>query len=90
MNSASDEFEVRWSPRSRRDLKRLDRPDQGRVVDAMERFARTGAGDVVRLTDVTPPEYRLRAGSLRVRFARDREHRVLHVLRVLPRGKAYR
>ena len=90
MNSGSDEFEVRWSPRSRRDLKRLDRPAQGRVVDAMEHFARTGEGDVVRLVEVTPPEYRLRVGGLRVRFTRDREHRLLHVLRVLPRGKACR
>lgn len=90
MNSASDEFEVRWSPRSRRDLKRLDRPAQGRVVDAMEHFARTGEGDVVRLVDVAPPEYRLRVGSVRVRFTRDLKHGLLHVLRVLPRGKAYR
>lgn len=90
MNSDSGEFEVRWSTRSRRDLKRLDRPAQGRVVDAMEYFARTGEGDVVRLVDITPPEYRLRVGSLRVRFARDRERRVLYVLRVLPRDKAYR
>lgn len=90
MSSASGELEVRWSPRSRRDLKRLDRPAQGRVVEAMEHFARTGEGDVVRLVDVAPPEYRLRVGSLRVRFARDRERPVLHVLRVLPRGKAYR
>jgi mRNA-degrading endonuclease RelE of RelBE toxin-antitoxin system len=60
------------------------------VVDAVEHFARTGEGDVVRLVDVAPPEYRLRVGDWRVRFARDDEHRLLHVLRVLPRGKAYR
>jgi mRNA-degrading endonuclease RelE of RelBE toxin-antitoxin system len=71
-------------------LKRLDRPAQRRVVDAVEHFARTGEGDVVRLVDVAPPEYRLRVGDWRVRFARDDEHRLLHVLRVLPRGKAYR
>jgi mRNA-degrading endonuclease RelE of RelBE toxin-antitoxin system len=83
-------LEVRWQPAARRDLKRLDPPVQGRVVDAVEHFARTGEGDVVRLVDVVPPEYRLRVGSWRVRFARDDEHRLLDVLRVLPRGKAYR
>ena len=50
----------------------------------------TGEGDVVRLVDVEPPEYRLRVGDWRVRFAREDEHRLLHVLRVMPRGKAYR
>lgn len=82
--------EVRWLPRARRDLKRLDPPVQRRVVDAVKHFARTGEGDVVRLVDVKPPEYRLRVGDWRVRFARDDEHPLLHVLRVLPRGKAYR
>lgn len=80
---------VRWLPRAERDLKKLDRPAQVRVVEAVERFARTGEGDVVRLVDVAPPEFRLRVGEWRVRFSRDAEHR-LHVLRVLPRGKAYR
>lgn len=82
--------EVRWLPRARRDLKRLDPPVQRRVVDAVKHFARTGEGDVVRLVDVKPPEYRLRVGDWRVRFARDDERPLLHVLRVLPRGKAYR
>jgi len=81
---------VRWLPRARRDLKRLDPPVQRRVVDAVSHFARTGEGDVVRLTDVKPPEYRLRVGDWRIRFARDEERPLLHVLRVLPRDKAYR
>jgi mRNA interferase RelE/StbE len=71
-------------------LKRLDPPVQLRVVEAVEQFCQTGHGDVVRLVQVTPPEYRLRVGDWRVRFARDEERRVLYVLRVLPRGKAYR
>lgn len=82
--------EVRWLPRARRDLKRLDPPVRRRVVDAVEHFARTGEGDVVRLVKIRPPEYRLRVGDWRVRFARDEESPLLHVLRVLPRGKAYR
>ncbi|MFW6206806.1 MAG: type II toxin-antitoxin system RelE family toxin [Gemmatimonadota bacterium] len=82
--------EVRWLPRARRDLKRLDPPVRRRVVDAVEHFASTGEGDVVRMVDTSPPEYRLRVGDWRVRFARDAESPLLHVLRVLPRGKAYR
>lgn len=82
--------EVRWLPRARRDLKRLDPPVQRRLVDAVMHFAATGEGDVVRLVDVKPAEHRLRVGDWRVRFARDDERRLLQVLRVLPRGKAYR
>ena len=83
-------LEVRWQPRARRDLKRLDRSGQRRVVDVVERFAQTGEGDVVRLVNVAPAEYRLRIGDWRVRFSRDDEGGLLHVLRVLLRGKAYR
>ncbi|HEV8241771.1 MAG TPA: type II toxin-antitoxin system RelE/ParE family toxin [Thermoanaerobaculia bacterium] len=83
-------LEVNWLPRARRDLKRLDRQTQARVVDAVERFAAFGQGDVLHLVDVKPPEYRLRIGDWRLRFSRDEERQVLHVLRVLPRGKAYR
>ena len=82
--------EVRWLPHSQRDLKRLDPPVRRRVVDAVKNFALTGEGDVVRLVDVEPPEYRLRVGDWRIRFSRDDEHRLLNVLRVMPRGKAYR
>jgi mRNA interferase RelE/StbE len=35
-------------------------------------------------------EWRLRVGDWRVRFDRDDEARVIVVLRVLPRGRAYR
>lgn len=83
-------LEVRWQPPARRDLKRLDPPVQDRVIEAVEHFARTGEGDVVRLVNVMPPEYRLRVGGWRVRFVRDDEHRSIDVLRVLARGKAYR
>lgn len=83
-------LEVRWLPHARKDLKKLDPPIQLRVIEAVERLCQTGHGDVVRLAQVAPPEYRLRVGDWRVRFARDDEQRVLQVLRVLPRGKAYR
>lgn len=81
-------LEVRWQPRALRDLKKLDPPVQRRVIGAVKYLAQTGEGDVKRLVNVEPPEYRLRVGDWRVRFARDEERRLV-VLRVLPRGKAY-
>lgn len=82
--------EIRWLSRAQRDLKKLDPPVRRRVIDAVKHFAQTGEGDVVRLVGTEPPEYRLRVGDWRVRFARDGEHHLIHVLRVMPRGKAYR
>jgi len=82
--------EVRWLPRAQKDLKRLDPPSRARLVRAVTDFAQTGQGDVRRMVNVTPPEFRLRVGVWRVRFSRDDEHQLIHVLRVRHRSKAYR
>jgi mRNA-degrading endonuclease RelE of RelBE toxin-antitoxin system len=39
---------------------------------------------------VVEDEWRLRVGDWRVRFTRERDTGVIQVLRVLPRGRAYR
>ena len=56
----------------------------------MRRLAETNQGDVTRLQGVTPPEWRLRIGDWRVRFAYDFGAQTITVLRVFPRGRAYR
>lgn len=86
-------------------MARLVRANSGiarRIYDTVRRFAETGQGDVKRLRGTRPPEYRLRVGDYRVRFeshtevgrdpATGAETRVivLSILRVLPRGEAYR
>jgi mRNA-degrading endonuclease RelE of RelBE toxin-antitoxin system len=82
-------YTVVLSARARRELSRLDAGAAIRVTKAIEHFATAGQGDVIRLTDVRPPEYRLRVGDWRVRFIRDDAARTLTVLRILPRDKAY-
>ena len=79
---------VAWTPRAIKEARKLDRPTLERVRAALDRLAATDQGDVVKLTDVDPPEYRLRVGDVRVRFRTRGD--VLQVLHVLPRGKAYR
>ena len=75
------------TPLARRDLRRLDPPVQRRITDALGGFvADPFAGDIRRLNTI---EWRLRVGDWRVRFAFDDERRVIIVLRVLPRGRAY-
>jgi mRNA-degrading endonuclease RelE of RelBE toxin-antitoxin system len=82
-------WHVEWQPAALRDLSRLDAQVQERILEAVERYAATGQGSVIRLQDVRPPEWRLRVGGWRVRFSRDETERVLGILRVLPRDKAY-
>jgi mRNA interferase RelE/StbE len=78
-----------FTPRARRDLRRLDRPVQRRIMEALDRLVGDPpAGDVVKLAGVDD-ERRLSVGDWRVRFTPDDEQ-LVHVLRVLPRGRAYR
>jgi mRNA interferase RelE/StbE len=80
---------VDWTSRAQRDLRRLDRDVAARVVRAVGRLADGYPGDVVRLQE-PEPIWRLRVGDWRVRFRfEDSNHRLL-ILRVLPRGRAYR
>lgn len=77
-----------FTARARRDFKRLDAPVQRRITDALDRLVGDPpAGDVVRLAGAAD-EWRLRVGDWRVRFTR--ESGIVYVLRVLPRGRAYR
>jgi mRNA interferase RelE/StbE len=83
----SDPWTYAVTPPARRDLRRLDPPVQRRITSAPDRFVEDPfAGDIRRLNTI---EWRLRVGDWRVRFAFDDEHRVIIVLRVLPRGRAY-
>ena len=78
-----------FSARAGRDLKRLDPPIQRRIIGALDRLTdNPPVGDVVKLANTD--EWRLRVGDWRVRFERDGETGVISVLRVLPRGRAYR
>lgn len=74
---------------ARRDLRRLDRSVADRVVQAIIRLAETRQGDVRQLRG-EEDELRLRVGAWRVRFRLINDGRTIEVLRILPRGRAYR
>jgi mRNA interferase RelE/StbE len=78
-----------WTPRAQRDLARLDRATRERIVAAVLRLAETSQGDVVKLAGKQPPEYRLRVGGWRVRFAWDQGSGVLILLHIFKRGQGY-
>jgi mRNA-degrading endonuclease RelE of RelBE toxin-antitoxin system len=77
-----------WTSRALKEASKLDRQALARVRASLDRFVESGYGDIVKLQDVEPPEYRLRVGDYRVRLRLRGE--VVEVLQVLPRDKAYR
>jgi mRNA interferase RelE/StbE len=83
-------WRVELTRAAQRDLRRLDPQIRRRVINAIERLdAEQPIGDIAKLAG-GGAEWRPRVGDWRVRFTRDREQRIVQVLRVLPRGRAYR
>jgi mRNA-degrading endonuclease RelE of RelBE toxin-antitoxin system len=82
-------WRIAWTKPAMRDMKKLDQETSQRIEAALVRLAHEGHGDVQKLTDVDPPEWRLRVGDYRafVRYLAD--VRELRVLRVRKRDQAY-
>jgi mRNA-degrading endonuclease RelE of RelBE toxin-antitoxin system len=79
---------IAWTDQGQTDLRAIERNDALRILHIVSRYLATGEGDVKRLRDIEPPEFRLRAGDYRVRF-RDLGDSIL-VLAVKHRREAYR
>ncbi|MBI3964490.1 MAG: type II toxin-antitoxin system RelE/ParE family toxin [Chloroflexi bacterium] len=82
-------WKVRITGPAQRDLEQLPTALAARILSTIERFAQTEHGDIKKLQGASE-EWRLRVGAYRVRFLRDEPSHTLEVLRVLPRGRAYR
>lgn len=82
-------WEVVWTATAERDFGKLDPETRRRVQLGINRYAADSVGDVLRLQDITPPEYRLRVGKWRVRFRLDHDRRTMQILHVLRRDEAY-
>ena len=82
-------WRIEITPPARRDLKRLDPPIRRRITAALRALVvDPSGGELVKLRG--SDEHRLRVGDWRVRMRLDVEERAVFVLRVLPRGRAYR
>ncbi len=82
-------WRVEWSERAIDDLRHLPPRDARRVMNAMERYASTGHGDVRKIRGHRGL-FRLRSGVWRILFTPDTEARCLYVLAVSHRREAYR
>ena len=79
---------VLFRPQAVRDLENLETQDRDLVEDTIERFAKTGAGDVKMLAGADR-QYRLRAGDWRIRFLFEKPD-IIRVLHIRNRREAYR
>ena len=77
-----------FTPAARADVRRIDRDTAMRILTALDRFARTGEGDVKKLQG-EPNDLRLRVGDYRIRFI-ENPTGTLYVHAVLHRSEAYR
>lgn len=77
-----------WRDQAKAQLRAVDQPSALRILHGLAHFAATGEGDVKRLQQIEPPEFRLRVGDYRVRF-HDRGD-FLYITAVKHRREAYR
>lgn len=59
---------VIWGAQAEAQLRAIDQAIALRILHALARYLETGEGDVKRLQNIEPPEFRLRVGDYRVRF----------------------
>ncbi len=77
-----------FTPAARADVRRIDRDTAMRILTALDRFARTGEGDIKKLEGNTN-DLRLRVGDYRVRFI-ENPPGTLYIHAVLHRSEVYR
>jgi mRNA-degrading endonuclease RelE of RelBE toxin-antitoxin system len=79
---------IAWTDPAKADIRAIDQPTALRILHGLARFTQTEEGDVKRLQDIEPPEFRLRVGVYRIRFY-DRGD-TIEILAVKHRSEAYR
>jgi mRNA interferase RelE/StbE len=79
-------YGIEFKPKAVKDLRNLPKQIQGKILEKIQLMENDVAGDVKKLTNVTP-EYRLRVGNYRVLFEIENDN--IMIYRIKPRDKAY-
>ena len=79
---------IAWTEQARADIRAIDQQTALRVLRGLARFVMTGEGDVKRLEDIEPSEFRLRVGDYRIRYLLRDD--CIEILAVKHRREAYR
>lgn len=78
-----------WSAEARVDIRAIDRDTALRLLKALDRFLKTGVGNVKQLEGFSPPLLRLRVGAWRFIY-RNQGQDAIEIVRVRNRREAYR
>lgn len=90
MSGKKMEYEILFSPRARKDFKKIDREMKIKMKDSLNGIlAIPPIGDMKKLKGFKK-RYRLRVGDWRILYSLDRKSRELIVLEILPRKDAYK
>lgn len=73
-------YEVKFKPLAIKDLKKINKIDQKRIVEKIEILGNDLNGDVKKLTNFTP-EYRLRVGDYRVLFEIEDNNIIIYTIK---------
>jgi mRNA-degrading endonuclease RelE of RelBE toxin-antitoxin system len=79
---------IAWTDQAKAGVRAIEQRTAMRILHGLARFIATDEGDVTKLTDIDPQEYRLRIGDYRVRFYEHSEG--IEILAVRHRREAYR
>jgi mRNA-degrading endonuclease RelE of RelBE toxin-antitoxin system len=79
---------ISWTDQAKADVRAIDRETALDLLHGLARFLISEEGDVKRLKNIEPPEYRLRLGSYRLRFLDHGDS--IEILHVRHRKDAYR
>jgi mRNA interferase RelE/StbE len=79
---------IEWTPQARADVRRIDRQTALSLLEELADYVLNGHGEIKRLQNLNPPEFRLRVGDYRVRFYDHGDH--IQILRIRHRRDAYR
>jgi mRNA interferase RelE/StbE len=91
MSETQKPYSVEFTETAINNLKRYPQNDQRRILSRIQQLADDpfAMPNVKRLVDFAAT-YRLRVGNYRILFDRDDTIRIIDVIDVLPRGRAYR
>jgi mRNA-degrading endonuclease RelE of RelBE toxin-antitoxin system len=59
---------IEWTPQARADVRRINRQMALSLLEELADYVLNGHGEIKRLQNLSPPEFRLRVGDYRVRF----------------------
>ena len=84
-------YNIEVSPAARRQLRKLDKRVQRRIASRIDALAEQPLPDgVVKLTDVSPPLYRVREGDYRILNTIEDDRLIVLVVRMAHRSDVYR